>query len=48
MRVNEDNYIETIKSFSEIDWLPLLDLIPEIETTLTFGEMNYYSSHSKQ
>lgn len=40
MHLNETNYIETINGFSSSDWKPLLDLIPKIEQTSTFGEMN--------
>lgn len=39
MHLNENNYIETINGFSSSDWKPILDLIPEIEQTSTFGEM---------
>jgi len=39
LHLNENNYIETINGFSSSDWKPILDLIPEIEQTSTFGEM---------
>ena len=34
-----ENYIEKINSYTEQDWKPLFDLIPEIETTKNYGEM---------
>lgn len=33
-----DNYIEKINSYTEQDWQPLLDLIPEIERIDKFGD----------
>lgn len=33
-----DNYIEKINSYTEQDWQPLLDLIPEIEKVDQFGD----------
>lgn len=39
MKLDENNYIETISSYSEEDWQPLLHLIPEIEATEEFGEV---------
>ena len=39
MRVlNENNYIQTINSYTRKDWQPLLDLIPRIEKTKSFGK----------
>ncbi len=38
MVLKEDNYIETINSYTRKDWQPLLDLIPKIEQTKSFGE----------
>ena len=37
--LNEENYIAEILAMTKQDWQPLLDLIPEIETTVKFGEM---------
>jgi hypothetical protein len=37
MILNSENHIEIINSYSIQDWKPLLDLIPEIETTKVFG-----------
>lgn len=37
MTLNSENYIEQINAFTQEDWKPLLDLIPEIETTKVFG-----------
>ena len=39
MVLSEENYIEKINSYTIQDWLPLFDLIPEIEATESFGEM---------
>ena len=33
-----NNYIEKIHSYSQQDWLPLLDLIPKIEIIEKFGD----------
>ena len=33
-----ENYINRINSYSEKDWKPLLDLIPEIEKVDKFGD----------
>ncbi len=33
-----DNYIEKIHSYSQQDWIPLLELIPKIEITEKFGD----------
>ncbi len=39
MRVlNEANYVKAINSYSMQDWKPLLDLIPKIAQTKSFGE----------
>jgi hypothetical protein len=38
MSLNSENYIEKINAFTDQDWKPLLDLIPEIEKTQTFGD----------
>jgi len=38
MILNENNFIETINSFSKNDWLPLLDLIPKIVKVKKFGD----------
>jgi hypothetical protein len=35
---NTENYIEKINAFTQQDWKPLLDLIPELEKTKKFGE----------
>jgi hypothetical protein len=40
MFLSEDNYIERIHSFTLQDWKPLLELIPIIETTEKFCEMD--------
>jgi len=39
MIVNGENYIELINSYSIEVWHPLLDLIPEIEASEGFGEI---------
>ena len=39
MELNEDNYIEILNSYDKEYWRPLLDLIPEIESTEKFGEI---------
>jgi len=36
--LTEDNYQEQINSYTHGEWLPLLELIPEIEKTRKFGE----------
>jgi hypothetical protein len=38
--LKSDNYIENINSYTELDWKPLLDMIPEIDTTIVFGKMD--------
>ncbi len=38
MILNTENYIEKINAFTQEDWKPLLDLIPELEKTKKFGE----------
>jgi hypothetical protein len=38
MTLDAENYIEKINAFTKQDWKPLLDLIPEIESTEEFGE----------
>jgi hypothetical protein len=38
MILNKNNYIETINGFSKNDWLPLIDLIPNIEMVDKFGD----------
>lgn len=38
MILNENNFIETINNFSKNDWLPLIDLIPNIEKVEKFGD----------
>ena len=38
--LNENNYIKKINNLSYNDWKPLLHLIPEIEQTLNFGEID--------
>jgi hypothetical protein len=40
MILNTENYIEKINAFTHEDWKPLLDLIPEIEKTKSFGEFH--------
>jgi hypothetical protein len=40
MPLNPENYIEKINAFTQEDWKPLLDLIPEIEKTKSFGEFH--------
>jgi hypothetical protein len=39
MTLNSDNHIEIINSYNRKHWQPLLDLIPEIESTHKFGEV---------
>ena len=39
MILNDENHREIIESYSEQDWKPLFDLIPEIEKTSNFGEI---------
>ena len=44
MFLSEENYIQQIQSYTLLDWKPLLELIPIIETTEKFsevGEINY-------
>ena len=36
--LTEDNYIKKINSYTQQDWKPLLDLIPEIEKIEKFGD----------
>ncbi len=36
--LKENNYIQAINSYTNEDWKPLLDLIPKIEQTKSFGE----------
>lgn len=36
--LKENNYIEKIQSYSEQDWKPLLELIPQIEKVNKFGD----------
>ncbi len=38
MMLDEENHVELINSYTREDWQPLLDLIPEIEKTSSFGE----------
>ena len=38
MILKQDNYIQTINSYTHSDWKPLLDLIPKIEQTKSFGK----------
>ncbi len=38
MVLKENNHIEAINSYTQSDWQPLLDLIPKIEQTKSFGE----------
>ena len=38
MILKENNYIETINSFTKSDWLPLLHLIPKIIKEKKFGD----------
>ncbi len=38
MLLDESNYKEVIHSFTRQDWQPLIELIPEIESTSKFGE----------
>lgn len=40
MILKNHNYIETINGFSDLDWRPLLDLIPEIEKKEIEGAEN--------
>ena len=40
MRLTEENYKEKIQSFTALDWKPLLELIPIIEKTEEFGELD--------
>ncbi len=39
IRLDESNYIDIINSYDKKHWQPLLDLIPEIKSTVKFGEM---------
>jgi len=39
MIIDESNYTEIISSYSDGDWQPLFDLIPEIEEKSQFGEV---------
>lgn len=36
--LSEENHVELINSYTREDWQPLLELIPQIEKTLSFGE----------
>lgn len=38
MVLKDDNYIEKVNSYTEQDWKPLLNLIPEIEKVKKFGD----------
>jgi len=38
MVLKQDNYKEIINSYTHSDWKPLLDLIPRIEQSKSFGE----------
>ena len=40
MFLTKENYIEKISSYSELDWKPLIELIPKIENTKKFGELS--------
>jgi len=41
MRVlKPENYLERINSYTELDWKPLLDMIPEIAVTNDFGRVD--------
>lgn len=40
MILHENDYVERINGLSKMDWKPLLDLIPEINRTDNFGELN--------
>ena len=40
MILTKENYLENINSFSELNWKPLIELIPEIEKTKKFGEFS--------
>lgn len=40
MMLTEENHKEIINSYAKEDWKPLLDLIPDIEKTSSFGELN--------
>ncbi len=39
MPISESNHIQTLNSYTLQDWKPLLDLIPIIEQTESFGEV---------
>ena len=38
MQLDENNYKEQINAFTLKDWQPLIELIPEIESTLKFND----------
>jgi hypothetical protein len=38
MFLKEENYIQQIQSYTQLDWKPLMELIPIIEKTEQFGE----------
>ena len=38
MLLDENNYKEQIHAFTQQDWLPLIELIPKVESTSKFGE----------
>ena len=38
MLLDENNYKEKIHAFTQQDWLPLIELIPKVESTSKFGE----------
>ena len=38
MHLEENNYKEKIHAFTQQDWLPLIELIPKVESTSKFGE----------
>jgi len=39
MWLDENNCEETIRNFTRQDWQPLIELIPQIESTSKFGEL---------
>jgi hypothetical protein len=47
MVLTKENYIEKIYSYTELDWKPLLDLIPEIIAAKEFGRIDEELDYKK-